>query len=178
LIETEIVMWLQQALAGPAADALASMLSIRGAPAMLSGLCVLPLLLSDRHRRAGILILAAVAAVYLVNELGVKPLLMRPRPFEACPEILLIGSMPSGFSFASTHSAVLFATATAVILTSDRRYGALLFALAVSVAILRVYAGVHYPSDVIAGAAMGVIAAVLLVVAFHPSLRDGGTETA
>jgi membrane-associated phospholipid phosphatase len=88
------------------------------------------------------------------------------------------GAMPSG------HAATAFAGAVVLWRLLDR-WGPALFALAVAVSVSRVYVGVHYPSDVVVGAALGAafgLAAVALVRARRrPSagrLRSGGSPRA
>ena len=85
----------------------------------------------------------------------------RPRPFitEPQPAPLFIGVR--GDSFPSAHAATSFAAA--VLLTSlfPRRWP-VFFGLAVAMAYSRVYVGVHYPGDVLAGALLGVLVAIAL----------------
>ena len=104
---------------------------------------------------------------------GLKVPFDRPRPFitEPQPKPLFIGVR--GDSFPSAHAATSFAAA--VLLTSlfPRRWP-LFFGLAVAIAFSRVYVGVHYPGDVLAGAALGVLVAIALprlVTALRPPRR-------
>ena len=79
------------------------------------------------------------------------------------PEPLL--EAPSTFSFPSGHATVAFASATILALAVPRLRWPL-FALAALIAFSRVYVGVHYPGDVLAGAVLGVgIATALRMLA-------------
>ena len=83
-----------------------------------------------------------------------RPPLSRP-----VPEPLL--ESPSTFSFPSGHATVSFACATVLALALPRLRWPL-YVLAALVAFSRVYVGVHYPFDVLAGAVLGVALAIAL----------------
>ena len=88
-----------------------------------------------------------------------------PRPLVATPHT---GAFPSG------HSASAFACAT-VIAWASPRLAVPAFVLAALVAWSRVYVGVHWPLDVLGGAALGVLVATALLklVGDRPQLRPG-----
>ncbi len=82
----------------------------------------------------------------------VKVIVRRPRPvLEGLPPL---GGAPSSLSFPSAHATSSFACATAM--TRIAPEAAVLFALAAAIAAGRPYLGMHYPSDVLAGAILGV----------------------
>ena len=82
---------------------------------------------------------------------AVKLIVRRPRPvLEGLPPL---GGAPSSLSFPSAHATSSFACATAM--TRIAPEAALLFILAGAIAVCRPYLGMHYPSDVIAGAILG-----------------------
>ncbi|MFF2362894.1 phosphatase PAP2 family protein [Streptomyces sp. NPDC058122] len=112
-------------------------------------------------RRAALRGLGSLAlASFTVNTL-VKWSARRPRPLlEGVPAIRRLARQPHTTSFPSGHSASAAAFATAVALES-RRYGLLVAPVAAAVAFSRVYVGVHYPGDVLAGVAIGAGAAAL-----------------
>ncbi|MFJ6835889.1 phosphatase PAP2 family protein [Streptomyces sp. NPDC091209] len=112
-------------------------------------------------RRAALRGLGSLAlASFTVNTL-VKWSARRPRPvLEGVPSIRRLARQPHTTSFPSGHSASAAAFATAVALESTR-YGALVAPVAAAVAFSRVYVGVHYPGDVLAGVAIGAGAAAL-----------------
>jgi undecaprenyl-diphosphatase len=84
----------------------------------------------------------------------VKELVDRARPPFADPGLDPIGAVPASASFPSGHSATAFATAVAVGLVYPRLRLPLL-ALAALVALSRVYLGMHYSTDVLAGTVLG-----------------------
>ncbi|UGY95279.1 bifunctional phosphatase PAP2/diacylglycerol kinase family protein [Streptomyces gobiensis] len=113
----------------------------------------------SRVGRAALRGTASLALASLtVNTLG-KRSVRRVRPLlDAVPVIRQLHRQPVSTSFPSGHSASAAAFATGVALES-RGWGVAVAPVAASVAFSRVYVGVHYPSDVLAGLALGVGAA-------------------
>jgi membrane-associated phospholipid phosphatase len=108
----------------------------------------------DSGNREAWLICAFIAPVAIVLNYAVKVLVKRPRP-DLGPDLPPLGGAPSSLSFPSAHATSSFAVATAM--TRVAPLGALAFALAVVICLGRPYLGMHYPSDVLVGAALGVI---------------------
>jgi len=118
----------------------------------------LALALLDPDRRESWLICAALGPVAIVLNYGIKLLVKRPRPvLEGLPPL---GGAPSSLSFPSAHALSSFAVATAMLRVDPATAGALVAALAIS--LCRPYLGMHYPSDVLAGALLGVILGLLV----------------
>ncbi|MER6125622.1 phosphatase PAP2 family protein [Streptomyces sp. NPDC001795] len=112
-------------------------------------------------RRAALRGTGSLALASLTVNTLVKWSARRPRPLlELVPQIRHLTRQPHTTSFPSGHSASAAAFATGVALESTR-YGALIAPVAAAVAFSRVYVGVHYPGDVLAGMAIGAGAAVL-----------------
>ncbi|HUE26361.1 MAG TPA: phosphatase PAP2 family protein [Solirubrobacteraceae bacterium] len=109
-----------------------------------------------RGREAAKLGLASVFITSAILNLGVKPVFRRRRPDRAGQHVPRSRRvrMPSSTAFPSGHSASAFAFATGVGQELPAA-GFPLRALATAVAYSRVHTGVHYPSDVIAGALVG-----------------------
>jgi undecaprenyl-diphosphatase len=114
----------------------------------------------ERNQRA---ILRAIVALFIANiVLKLCNLIyFRPRPFVG-HEVNLLFYRPTDSSFPSNAAVVGFSVATAIWLC-NRRLGALLIVLATLFGLSRIYCGVHYPSDVIAGALLGALSAYLVV---------------
>ncbi len=106
-----------------------------------------------------LVILADLAGAHLL-----KDLVRRPRPSwqpELTDTIHLVDGRRGGeFGFVSTHTAYAFAVAVfAAAQVRRRRVAALLLTWAAAVAYSRIYLGLHYPGDVLAGAAWGALTA-------------------
>jgi membrane-associated phospholipid phosphatase len=105
-----------------------------------------------RWRRAT----ATVAGVYAAN-VAVKLAVRRRRP--SLPGLPALTGTPTGLSFPSAHASTSFAGALAF--TRLGLPAAPLYALAAGLSLSRLYLGVHYPSDVLAGALAGTLVAAL-----------------
>lgn len=118
----------------------------------------LVLALIDPDHREEWLICAVLGPVAIVLNYGIKLLVKRPRPvLEGLPPL---GGAPSSLSFPSAHALSSFAVATAMFRVDPATAGALVVALAIS--LCRPYLGMHYPSDVLAGALLGVLLGLLV----------------
>ncbi len=114
----------------------------------------------ERNQRA---ILRAIVALFIANiVLKLCNLIyFRPRPFDS-HEVTLLFYRPTDSSFPSNAAVVGFSVAAAIWLY-NRRLGALLLVLATLFGLSRIYCGVHYPTDVIAGALLGALSAYVAV---------------
>ena len=85
----------------------------------------------------------------------------RPRPFITYAEASKLATHTSINSFPSGHTFLSFAIATTVLLYGHKKLGILLFLISIIIAVSRVATGVHYPSDVIGGAIIGIISGMI-----------------
>jgi hypothetical protein len=108
----------------------------------------------DRTKRNGLYMAASTATTYLLN-LAIKQLVRRPRPFLADPRLVPV-YRPGGYSFPSGHTSSVFSVATSLSRAYPKWYViAPSFLWATGVGYSRMYLGVHYPTDVTAGALLG-----------------------
>jgi membrane-associated phospholipid phosphatase len=100
-----------------------------------------------------------IAGGYLLSTaitMGTKIVVNRTRPFATYPFIIKRYDENSDYSFPSGHTSAAFCTATSVSLYYPKWYViAPAYLWAASVGWARMYQGVHYPSDVLAGAVVG-----------------------
>jgi len=114
------------------------------------------------YRRWGVFALTVIAvAVADWSSMGLKALVDRPRPPLRYSEPKTLVALPHDASFPSGHAATSFAAAT-MLAFAFPRLAPFLYVLAAAVAFSRVYVGVHYPLDVIGGAVLGALVAVVL----------------
>ena len=128
---------------------------IAGSYGQLWVVIALLLLIFKKTRRAGIALLIAYVGVFLLGQYGLKNLISRPRPCQIDTAFPLLVSRPSSSSFPSTHSAWAFGGATAIFL-QHRKVGIAAYVVAILIGFSRLYLFLHFPTDVLFGAAMGV----------------------
>lgn len=175
LFDSTVMGWIQENCHNPVTDRLFPVITYLGEKGVfwlvLAGLLFL---LGRRKqgpgqawRDCGFLMALAMLAGLLIGEICVKNLVCRPRPFQSYPEDLrLLIPPPSGFSFPSGHSCSSFAAAV-VLFAFHRRWGAAALTLAVLIAFSRLFLFVHYPTDVLAGAALGVLCALGVLAGYR-----------
>lgn len=113
-------------------------------------------------------------ATFAITE-GLKFTVRRQRPYKAYPDRLHPVRTTVGYSFPSGHTSLCFATAVSLSLCYPEWYVVVPSLLwATGVGFSRLYLGVHYPSDVIAGAVVGTLSALLAYRLFEKQNKDSG----
>ena len=119
------------------------------------------LLISKKHRKTGILLLAAFILEIILCNGVLKPLAARVRPCDINSTVQLLVSRPTDYSFPSGHTAASFASVVALFMAGERKLWKPALVLAVLIAFSRLYLYVHYPTDVLGGLILGLIAGYL-----------------
>lgn len=110
-------------------------------------------------------LLSAGMAALISNLVG--RFINRPRPFEM-PNIKEIIFHRPSYSFPSDHAAVLFAITFALFFAGYKKIGYLMLAVSLAVVVSRIATGIHYPSDIVAGAVVGLFSAWLVWLLERP----------
>lgn len=125
-------------------------------------------LTGDADVSAAFLVSAAFAfsidrCLYILLKQSMK----RDRPFEGIVDVEFRVQPPDRFSFPSGHTASAFLMATLLVctLSLNKAEQIPIFLWASTVGVARVYLGVHYPTDVLAGAILGITTAQLGMLA-------------
>ena len=126
------------------------------------GLIVL-MLIFKRTRKIGLCCAIAMLLTYLTVNLALKPIFARTRPYVLLEGLEILVKRPGDHSFPSGHSAHALAVSWAFFRVAKKKYGAPLLVLGVLVALSRLYVGVHFPTDVLAGGLMGMAMAEISV---------------
>lgn len=126
----------------------------------------LALLLSPGHRKYALVCMASALTCSFIANILIKKVVARTRPFlHYWPRIALRINRPPGSSFPSGHAAVSFAAA-GILAQINPLIALAAYAMAALIAFSRLYLLVHYPSDILAGAILGLLCAM----AFLPLL--------
>ena len=124
-------------------------------------LCIL-LLIIPKTRKIGLYAGIALGLQLLLGEVILKYFIQRDRPFVQNPMIDTIIPVPMGkYSMPSGHSSSSTAVAVSAFI-QNKKLGIPLLVIAVMIMLSRLYFCVHFPTDIIAGAALGTTTAIIV----------------
>ena len=155
-LDHNILVWIAENVVNEPLTALMRFITALGDGGFIWIVLALILLLRPSTRKYGLSMLLALLFSLLVNNLLLKSVVARSRPFLQHPELTPLISPPGGYSFPSGHSSSSFAAAFSCFLHHKLLGGAFLL-LAASIAFSRLYVCVHFPSDVICGSLLGIL---------------------
>ncbi len=181
-LDGNILLWLQENLRAPLLDPLVSVYTRLGNFGLLWIVLSVLLLCFRPTRRAGVASALAMLLGLLCTNVVLKHLVARPRPWLDVAGLVALVDEPDPNSFPSGHTCAAFAAALAWWRTLPRRWMSVLaLAMAVLMGLSRLYVGVHYPSDVLAGFLVGAFCAwlaCLLLRRLEERRGRGSGETA
>ncbi len=159
-IDFGILDFLQNTIRCTFLDKLFAVLTHMGDAGLIWIVLSIVLLCFKKYRRCGILMLVSLAVCAIFTSGIIKPLAGRIRPF-AQRGLEPYITPPSGYSFPSGHTSSSFTAATTLLLC-HKKEGYPAAVLASLVAFSRLYFYVHFPTDVLAGALLGILCAVIV----------------
>lgn len=160
-LDAQILLWIQNHLRVPALNPVMVGITLLGTGGVVWITILLLLLIRRRTRRyglMGVVSLATGSLIYLI----LNRIVRRTRPFIAVKGLAMLGTKPLNYSFPSGHTTSAFAVAVIVFLCLPRKYGIPALILAALISFSRLYIGVHYPTDVLAGFLIGTLTAVVV----------------
>lgn len=122
------------------------------------------LLCFKKTRKVGFYVMIAGGLTWVFNDLILKLIIKRDRPFVTHPELAnmceLAGeSLPDGYSMFSGHSSTAMAVAVAIMFFS-KKWGSVSLFVAVLIGVSRLILCVHYPTDVLGGFVVGAVLSI------------------
>lgn len=159
-LDGNILLWIQENLRNPFLTAFFRTVTHLGDNGLIWILITAFLLIFKKTRTIGILCGMALIGSLLVNNVILKQMIARIRPYEVIPDLHILIERQKDFSFPSAHTGSSFAAAVILYKGLPKRYGIPALILAGLIAISRLYVGVHYPTDIIGGAVTGVLIAL------------------
>ncbi len=156
-LDGSVLLFLQEHVRNPVLTPVLKLITTLGnGGAVWIALAVL-LLCLPRTRKVGCMVTAALLGTLLVNNIILKNLVARTRPYEVLEGLTYLVRKPVDYSFPSGHTGCSFAAACVMFRRLPRRYGVPALVLAVLISVSRLYVGVHYPSDVLFGMVSGIL---------------------
>lgn len=160
-IDENILLWIQEYVRKDFLNPLVKLITCLGDAGWFWILITVILLFSKKYRKIGLTSAAALLIGFLITNLLLKNMVMRIRPYEIVEGLSFIGKKPSDFSFPSGHSTCSMASSVVLFLYLPKKYGSAALVLGIFICLSRLYVGVHYPTDVLAGMAVGILAAFI-----------------
>lgn len=165
-LDGEILLQIQQHLRTDMLTPLMKFVTFLGNGGWFWILCAVVLLAIPKTRKTGYAAVLSLIFGVIVTNLLLKNIVARPRPFAEIEALIPLIAKPTDFSFPSGHTTASFAVALVMLRMLPKKIGIPAVVLATLVAFSRLYLGVHYPTDVLAGfvvALMGSTVAVWIV---------------
>lgn len=170
-LDGDILLWIQDNLRAGWLDPIMKFITyLANGGALWIGICVL-LLILKKTRTTGLVCSCSLAATFLINNIILKNIVARTRPYEVVEGLNRIIGAQSDYSFPSGHSGASFAVAVVMFMEMPKKYGVPALIVATLIALSRLYVGVHYPSDVIAGILTGTLYAVITVTIYRKCFK-------
>ena len=173
-----ILLWIQEVLRHPVANPIMIFITHLGDYGILWIALTLVMMCFRKTRRVGVTCAISMIFGLIVVNVVLKNWVARTRPYELIEELMLMTEKQHDLSFPSGHATNSLACAWVMFRKMKKRYGVPALALALIICYSRLHVGVHYPTDVLAGIAIGIAAAELAIaivralVKKFPAFRD------
>ena len=165
-MDSSVLLWIQNNMRSDLLTSFFKFITSLGDSGAIWILITVLLLIFSKTRKTGYICASSLSTSFIVNNLILKNLIARPRPYVTIPDLTALIPFPHDFSFPSGHTAASFAVATVIYLTVPKKYGIPALILATLIAFPRLYLGVHYPTDVLAGILTATFIAAFFVQVF------------
>lgn len=157
-----ILLWIQEYLRGPLLNACFTFYTTLGNVGMIWIILSAGMLCFKKTRKAGVAGLVALLMGFVCTNLVLKPLVSRTRPWLVLQGLTTLVAEHDPHSFPSGHTCAAFAAVCAWRPHLNRRWGTVALVCAALMGFSRLYVGVHFPSDVLAGALIGALSGWLV----------------
>lgn len=172
VVESNILLWIQNNLRVPALDVIMPGISLLNNVGMLAILTVVVLLVLKKYRNVGIAAFSSLFVEFILVNVLIKQLVARTRPFYVNEALQYLGTMPKDYSFPSGHTGSAFAVATVMLLCMPKKYGVTAIVISSLIAFSRLYNGVHYPTDVLGALIIGVLTGICAAKFVFPKATE------
>lgn len=158
-LDGNILLWIQEYVRKDRLDQVVTFITNLGNAGWFWLVLSVLLLFFVKYRKTGLISLVAILIGFVITNLLLKNIVNRIRPYEVVEGLRFIGKMPHDASFPSGHSTCSMATSVVLLKKLPKKAGIPLFVLGILICLSRLYVGVHYPTDVLMGAAVGIVSA-------------------
>ena len=160
-LDADILLYIQDHIRNGFLDKIFPNITFLGNAGIFWIILTAVLLCFKKTRRAAICSALALIGSLILNNMILKPIINRTRPYEVIEGLILIGKKATDGSFPSGHTAASIASAVAMCRYLKKRWSVPLIILALMISFSRLYIGIHSPSDVLVGLLDGILLAVI-----------------
>ena len=161
-LDGDILLWVQEYIRNDILTPIMKFITHLGDGGYVWIAILILFLFFAKTRKTGILMIFSLLGSLLINNKIIKVLVARTRPYIAVEGLNRIIEAQSEKSFPSGHTSSSFAAAVVIYCMCPKKIGIPALILAALISLSRIYVGVHYATDVLAGALVGT--AIALVV--------------
>lgn len=155
MLDLNILYWIQN-LRNDCMDIVLGWYTTLGNSILFWCLLVGIILVVKKTRQLGVHLCIGLILELFIVHLLIKPFIDRPRPFEVDSSIFTYIDHPLDPSFPSGHTAIVFLVVSCLYFSGYKKTALCLLPFAILMGFTRMYFFVHYPSDVLCGAAIGI----------------------
>ncbi len=160
--EFEVLEFIRNNLKNGFLDAVMPMVTMCGNMGIFWVVIALVISTKAKYRKCSITMLIGLIFGVLIGNLVVKNAVQRDRPCWIVEMQDMLIANPQDFSFPSGHTLSSFCSA-AILYHYDKRIGIPSFGMAILIAFSRLYLYVHFPTDIVGGAILGIMIAALSI---------------
>lgn len=161
-LDGNILLWIQEYVRNDFLTPVMTFITKLGNAGMIWIAAAVLLLCFKKTRENGLLVGFSLLGTLVVNNIILKNLVARIRPYEVIDGLSILIEKPGEFSFPSGHTGSSFAAGVMLFLVCPKKYGVPALLLAFLISLSRLYVGVHYPTDVLGGMITGTLIAVCI----------------
>ena len=161
-LDGEILLWIQDNLRNDFLTPIFRFITSLGDSGWIWIACTIMCLVLVKYRKVGCLSALSLIGSLVINNLLLKNVIARTRPYEAVEGLMRLIEKQSDFSFPSGHTGSSFAAAVIFFIYLPKKFGIPALILAFLISFSRLYVGVHYLTDVLVGGLIGTAIAIAI----------------
>ena len=160
-MEADILLWIQNNIRNEVLTPIFKFITTLGNAGVIWIVLSVGLLIPKKTRRVGVLALVSLLFSALINNVILKNVVARTRPYDVIEGLTSLVGAQKDYSFPSGHTGSAFAAAVVMVRGLPKKFGIPILVFACLMGLSRLYVGVHYPSDVLTGVLIGTGIALL-----------------
>ena len=175
MVDEQALLFIQEHLRFALLDPIMVLISTLGNAGLIWIVLGVVLTIIPKTRKMGLCALVSLLVCFLINNGLLKNLVARPRPYTQLDDLVMLMPCPSDHSFPSGHTCAAFATAGSLLWSGKNKLWGLRISgmvLAILTGWSRLYVGVHFPTDVLVGALVGLLGSFIVTKLLIRAGRD------